>query len=645
MHFPNPKSKSPSKHTTELQKIHRNTLPFNDKRDYDEMNKGFIAAPESRKIFSKDGQEVWDIGSYDFLLGETQFDSIHPSLQRQATLNMGYGLYEVVPGHIWQVRGFDLANISFIKGRTGWIIIDALTCEETAKASLDFINATLGSRPVSALIITHSHVDHFGGMRALVDDADVRSGKIPIIAPDGFLEHSVSENVYTGTAMRRRSNYQYGNRLPHSPVCHVDQSIGKTAPRGTVGLMAPSRLVSADIEEFSVDGVNMVFHNTPGTEAPAEFNIYLPEFKAFMAAENICATIHNIYTLRGALVRDPLFWSKKINEALYRFGNDVEVMFTVHSWPRFGNKRIQEVMRAQRDTYAHLNNAVLHYANKGVTINEIHNVYHLPESLKQQWAAHSYHGSEKHNSRAVINRYLGYWDCNPATLAPLSPHESAPLYVEMMGGAANIQARAATLLQEGKYLLAVEILNKLVYAEPENQDAKDLLADAFEQLGYQHESTSLRNSYLNGAFELRYGFLGTTLTPVPTSTILAMTTGLWLDYLAICIDPEKAAQCEFAMNLITPDNNERYAVELKNGTLTNIKGFLSPAPDATVTINRSDLDAVLLGKTSLKELFSSGKASLTGTVNPFELLQGMTTKFSPNFEIMPGTQGTVKTRP
>jgi len=442
--------------------------------------------------------------------------------------------------------------------------------------------------------------------------------------------------------MRRRSNYQYGNRLPHSPVCHVDQSIGKTSPRGSVGLMAPSRLVSADIEEISVDGVKMVFHNTPGTEAPAEFNIYLPEFKAFMAAENICATIHNIYTLRGALVRDPLFWSKKINEALYKFGSEVEVMFTVHSWPRFGNKRIQEVMRAQRDTYAHLNNAVLYYANKGVTINEIHNVYHLPESLKQQWAAHSYHGSEKHNSRAVINRYLGYWDCNPATLAPLSPQESAPLYVEMMGGATNIQTRATALMLDGQYLLAVEILNKLVYAEPSNQEAKDLLADAFEQLGYQQESTSLRNSYLAAAFELRYGFLRSPLTSVSSSTILAMTTGLWLDYLAICIDPDKAANCGFIMNLITPDNNERYVVELNNATLTNIKDFSCPTPDATVKINRSDLDSVLLGKTGLQDLFTSGKATLDGKVNPFEILQGMLANFSPNFEIMPGTQGTDK---
>jgi alkyl sulfatase BDS1-like metallo-beta-lactamase superfamily hydrolase len=343
---------------------------------------------------------------------------------------MAYGLYEVVPDKIYQVRGFDLANMTIIKGDTGWILFDVLTCKETARAALELVNQHLGERPVVAVVYSHSHVDHFGGVLGVVTEDDAKRGKVQILAPVGFLKHAIAENVYTGTAMTRRAFYQYGLLLPRSPFGHVDQSIGKNTAAGRVGLIEPSRTITEPIEELVLDGVRMVFQNTPGTEAPAEMNTYFPDWKAFWAAENICGTIHNIYTLRGALVRDALEWSKKISEALYLFGQEAEVMFAAHSWPRWGNGRIQEVMRTQRDTYAHLNNEVLHKANQGVTINEVHNVYRLPESLKSQWAAHSYHGSEEHNSRAVINRYLGYWDANPATLIPLSPSDSAPLYVE-----------------------------------------------------------------------------------------------------------------------------------------------------------------------------------------------------------------------
>jgi alkyl sulfatase BDS1-like metallo-beta-lactamase superfamily hydrolase len=493
-HF-DPKGKLPSPFTLELQNGLRKTLPFQDERDFEEAKKGFIAAPPYKQIMAEAGNVAWDMGCYEFLLRgfDSVFDSIHPSLQRQAILNMAYGLYEVVPDKIYQVRGFDLANMTIIKGDTGWILFDVLTCKETAKAALELVNEHLGQRPVIAVIYSHSHVDHFGGVRGVVDEADVKSGKVQIIAPVGFMEHAISENVYSGNAMTRRAFFQYGLLLPRSPFGHVDQSIGKNTAAGLTGLIEPTRYIDQDIENLTIDGVKMVFQNTPGTEAPAEMNTYFPDWKAFWAAENICGTIHNIYTLRGALVRDALEWSKKISEALYLFGQEAEVMFASHSWPRWGNDRIQEVMRAQRDAYAHLHNEVLHQANQGVTINEIHNVYKLPESLQQQWAAHSYHGSEEHNSRAVINRYLGYWDANPATLIPLSPSESAPLYVEMMGGAQKIMAKGKELHDQGKYREAMEILNKLVYAEPQNQAAKDLLADVFEQIGYQKESPSVRN--------------------------------------------------------------------------------------------------------------------------------------------------------
>ena len=634
------KGKLPSATTIELQKALRRSLPFEDQRDFEEAQRGFIAAPEYKQIMAEAGNVAWDMGSYDFLLRgfDSVFDSIHPSLQRQAVLNMAYGLYEVLPDKIYQIRGFDLANMTIIKGETGWILFDVLTCKETARAALDFVNQQLGERPVVAVVYSHSHVDHFGGVRGVVSEEDVKNGKVQILGPVEFMKHAIAENVYTGTAMTRRAYYQYGLLLPRSPYGHVDQSIGKNTAAGRVGLIEPTRSIEQAIEELTIDGVRMVFQNTPGTEAPSEMNTYFPDWKAFWAAENICGTIHNIYTLRGALVRDALEWSKKISEALYLFGLEAEVMFASHSWPRWGNERIQEVMRTQRDTYAHLHNEVLHLANKGVTINEIHNVYQQPQSLKSQWAARSYHGSEEHNSRAVINRYLGYWDANPATLIPLSPADSAPLYVEMMGGADRIIAKGHQLVEHGDYLSASEILNKLVYAEPQNQEAKDLLADAFEQIGYQKESPSLRNSFLAAAFELRHGFpSGATSQPVNPDMVKAMSTDLLLDFLGIRLDTRKAEGLAFVVNLMTPDNGEQFILELSNSTLTNSKGFQSPTADLSIVINRSDLELIMSGLSTFPDLAGEGKVKLDGDASIIQKLQDLLVQFSSDFEILPGT--------
>lgn len=637
-HF-DPKGKLPSSFTIDQQNNLRKSLPFEDKRDFDESRKGFIAAPDYKTIMADAGNVAWDIGSYEFLLQGKDFDSIHPSLQRQAILNMGYGLYEVVPGKIYQVRGFDLANISFIKGDTGWIVFDPLTAKETARAALKLVNEKLGERPVVAVVYSHSHADHFGGVRGVVNEEDVKAGKVQIIAPAGFMDHAVAENVYAGNAMTRRMFFQYGVLLPRSPFGHVDQSIGKNTAAGNLGLIEPNHYISKDYETHTVDGVVMEFQNTPGTEAPAEMNTWFPQFKAFWAAENITGTIHNIYTLRGALVRDSLAWSKHINNALYRYGTNAEVMFASHSWPRWGNNRIQEVMRTQRDTYAHLNNEVLHLANQGVTINEVHNIYQLPQSLQNQWAAHSYHGSEAHNSRAVINRYLGYWDANPATLIPLSPGESAPLYVEMMGGSGKIMAKGKQLYQQGKYRQAMEILNKLVYAEPNNTKAKDLLADVYEQIGYQKESPSVRNSFLGAAYELRHGIpQGTPPKSTGPDMIKAMTTELWLNSLAISMDSKKADGMKFVINLETPDNGEFFVVEMSNSALTNIKGQKAKHPDLTITVNRDDLNGVMGGQTTFEQLASAGKARFDGDKSKFDQLKSTMTTFTPDFELIPGTQ-------
>ena len=635
-HF-HPKGKMPSQFTVQKQNNLRQTMPFDDKRDFEEQKKGFIAAPDFKQIKAEAGHVAWDMGSYEWLLQGKDFDSIHPSLQRQAILNMNYGLYEVVPG-IYQVRGFDLANISFIRSKTGWIVFDPLTAKETAKAALDLINDKLGKRPVVAVVYSHSHADHWGGVRGVVDEADVKSGKVKIIAPIGFMDHAVAENVYAGNAMNRRLFYQYGVLLPRSPFGHVDQAIGKNVAAGNTGLIPPTVVIEKDFEELTVDGVRMIFQNTPGTEAPAEMNTYFPQFKAFWAAENIVATIHNIYTLRGALVRDALEWSKQINVALYKYGQEAEVMFASHSWPRWGNERVQEVMREQRDTYANLNNGVLHLANQGVTINQVHNDYEVPESLQKQWAARSYHGSVEHNSRAVINRYLGYWDGNPTTLIPLSPEDSAPLYVEMMGGGAKIIAKGKELYDQGKYLYAQEILNKLVHAEPGNQAAKDLLADVFEQIGYQQESPSVRNSFLAAALELRSGIPeGASPKTSGPDVVRAMTTELWLDFLGVRLDSKKSAGKQFKINLSTPDNGEKFVVELSNATLTNIEGFQADDADLSITINRSDIVQTMIGAVSFDDQIASGKAKFKGNRDVYEQLKALLVHFDLGFEIMPGT--------
>lgn len=637
-HF-DPKGKAPSRYTLDILAKAREALPFGDDRDFAEQRRGLIAPMPDAKIMSDAGHVAWDMEQFQFLDAREAFDSIHPSLHRISRLNNNYGLYEVIPG-IYQVRGFDLSDLTMVRGKTGWIVFDPLVSAETARAAWKLFQDHVGEGlPISAVIYSHTHGDHWGGVRGLLSDADVRSGQVPVIAPEGFMTFTVAENVYAGNAMNRRLFYQYGLLLPSSPYGYVGQGLGQRVSAGAPGLIAPTRFVAEPIEAFEVDGVRMVFQNTPNTEAPREMNTYLPDMKALWMAENVTATLHNIYTLRGAQVRDPLNWSKYIAEALYRFGREADVMFASHHWPRWGNARIQEVMRAQRDLYAHMNNQVLHLANQGVTINEVHNIYRLPDGLQQKWECRGYHGSAEHNSRGVIQRYLGFWDCNPATLIPLSPSESAPLYVEMMGGAGKIMARAQHLYDEGKYLQAQEILNRLVQAQPGNQAAKDLLADAFEQVGYQQENPGLRNSFLAGAYELRGGIpQGATANSSSADVIRAMSTELFLNFLAIRMDSRKAEGMRFTMNLITPDNGEKFIVELSNATLTSIAGFQAEKPDLTLTINRADLERTMTGEKTLESQIADGTAKMEGDVGVLAQLAGTMVDFDPRFEIMPGTK-------
>jgi len=635
-HF-HPKGKPPSEHTLKVLEREKKTLPLSDKRDFDDQKKGFIAAPDFWQIKGATGNIVWDMERYKFFLEGTDFPSIHASLQRQSTLNMTYGLYEVIPG-FYQVRGFDLANITFVKGKTGWIVFDPLTAPETAAAAKKLVDEQLGERPVVAVVYSHSHVDHWGGVRGIVEEADVRAGKVQIIAPRGFMEFAVSENVYAGNAMNRRVMYQYGVLLPASPFGHAGQGLAQNVANGNTGLIPPTRIIEKDKETLTVDGVEMEFLNTPFTEAPSEMHTWFPESKVFWSAENVTGVFHNIYTLRGAQVRDPLAWSKYINLSLFLYGQQAEVMIASHNWPRWGNERVQEVLRGQRDLYANINNQVLHYANQGVTINQIHNVYETPKGIAEQWYNRGYHGSPEHNSRAVVNRYLGYWDGNPATLIPLSPEDSAFLYVEMMGGSEKILKRGQELHDEGEYYLAQEILNKLVHAEPGNRKAKDLMADVFEQIGYQQENPGLRNSYLQAAFELRSGLpAGAPPNTAGPDVVRAMTTELFLDFIAIRMDGKKVGDLEFTINLVTPDNGEEFVVELSNSTLTNIEGFQVEDADLTITVNRSDLETVMMGKKRLLTLIDEGTAKIKGDKVVLEKLAATLVHFTPDFEMVPGT--------
>jgi len=637
-HF-HPKGKPPSEHTLNVIREARERMPFDDTRDFDEAKKGFVAGLSEKVIAADAGHTAWDIARYDFFTLGRDFDSIHPSLQRQSELNQIIGLFEVTDG-IYQVRGLDLANITFVRGETGWIVFDPLTALETARAGLELINEKVERLPVTAVVYSHSHGDHFGGVRGIVDPERLAAGKVEIIAPREFMLHTVSENIYAGNAMNRRLFYQYGVLLPASPFGHAGQGLAQNVAAGNLGLLAPTLVIEEAMEEHVVDGVKMVFQNTPRTEAPAEMNTWFPDKKALWTAENVTGTIHNIYTLRGAQVRDALAWSKYISRALFLFGKEAEVMFASHHWPRWGNERIQEVLRGQRDAYAHLNNQVLHYANQGVTINQIHNVYQVPPSLEDEWFARGYHGSPEHNSRGVINRYLGYWDANPATLIPLSPQDSAPLYVEMMGGAENIIRRGRELFEEGRYRHAQEILDKLVWAEPDNQEGRALLADVWEQIGYQQENPGLRNSFLAGAFELRSGIPeGASPDSSGPDIIGAMSTELFLDFIGIRMDSKQAEGLDYSINLISPDNGEKFAIELTNATFTNVEGFLHEDPDLSITIDRADLENIMMGRKSFAASIEDGTAKAEGDTDILAQIAKTLVTFNIGFEILPGTAG------
>lgn len=627
--------KPPTEFTIAAQQKVRESLPFSDRADFDRVEKGLIKRPENLVIKNEDGSTAWQLGSYDFLNAGKDIDSINPSLQRQALLNLKYGLYKVADG-IYQVRGFDLANITFVEGKSGWIVIDTLTTPATAKAAYALVSQELGQKPIRAVIYTHAHVDHFGGVKGLVTPEQVDKGEVQIIAPKGFMEAAIKENVLAGNAMIRRATFQYGTLLPKGEQGQVDMAIGKGVARGPLSILAPTKVIEGDLQELEIDGVPVTFQNTPGTESPAEMNVWLPQQKALLMSENVTGTLHNLYTLRGAETRDALGWSKYINEALHRYGDKAEVLLASHNWPRWGHDDIVRTLEKQRDLYGFLNDQTLYLANQGVTINQIHERFQVPPELANEWYNRGYHGSVSHNVRAVVNKYLGYYDGNPATLNPMAPEDSAKKYVEFMGGADHLLQLAKQSYDKGEYRWVVEVVNKLVFADPSNQAARALQADALEQLGYQSENAGWRNSYLVAAQELRNGVPRDqpSLRVTSSDALAAMDTGLLFDYLGVRLNAQKAEGEDLSINLVLPDVKEQYLLELKNSHLNNIKGVQNENAGQTVTIDRADLNRLLLKEVSPVRLVFEGKLKSSGNPLLLAKLFGMLDDFDFWFDIV-----------
>ncbi|MWV14602.1 MBL fold metallo-hydrolase [Pseudomonas sp. L-22-4S-12] len=599
-------------------------LPFADKTSFEDARRGLIE-PFAGVIKNADGKPVWNRMAYNFLDGNEASASVNPSLWRMGQLNNIAGLFEVTE-RIYQIRGLDLSNMTIIEGDSGLIIIDPLISTETARTGLDLYYKHRPHKPVVAVIYSHSHVDHFGGVRGVIDEADVKAGKVRVIAPEGFYEHAVSENVLAGPAMMRRAQYMYGSSLPRGERGQVDAGLGKGTPaNATVTLIAPSEMIAQPLESRSIDGVEIEFQLTPGTEAPAEMNMYFPQFKTLCMAENATHTQHNVLTLRGALVRDAKVWAQYLDEALVRYGDKAEVVFAQHHWPTWGGARIREYLADQRDMYAFLDSQTLRLINQGLTATEIaEKLDRLPPRLASKWYSRDYYGSLSHNVRAVYQRYMGFYDGNPANLDPLPPEAAGQRYVEAMGGADSVLASARKAFDAGDYRWAAQLLNHLVFAAPDNAAARALQADTLEQLGYQSENATWRNVYLSGAQELRQGVIQAKARSNAPDMIRALTPSMFFDYLAVRIDALKAADEDLLINWRFDDLGEDYALTLRNGVLTHRNGARHAEPTISVTMSKALLDRIALKETGfLKESMIGGIEIDGGRLKLLKLLGGL----------------------
>jgi alkyl sulfatase BDS1-like metallo-beta-lactamase superfamily hydrolase len=610
------------------------TLPFSDRADFEDAQRGFIATVPTLTIPRDGGGVAWDIeGFKSFIaLDKPAPASVNPSLWRNAQLNMLNGLFKV-NDRIYQVRGFDLSNLTLIQGDTGWILFDPLISAETARAALELANAKLGKRPVVGVVYSHSHIDHYGGVRGVVDEADVKSGKVKVIAPEGFTEHAISENVIAGNAMSRRAIYMYGALLPRNERGSVNSGLGMSNSTGNAGLILPSDFVEKTGQEITVDGVRMVFQMTPGTEAPAEMNTYFPQFKAMWMAENSTNTMHNILTLRGAQVRDALKWAGYLNETIDLYGKDVDVKFQSHHWPQWGNAKIIDYWKKQRDLYKYTHDQSVNLLNKGFIGSEIADQIKLPPELENFWPNRGYYGTLRHNSRAVYQRYMGWYNANPSDLDDLPPEPEAKKYVEYMGGEAAVLKRAMADFDKGEYRWVAKALKHVVFANPNSTTAKNLLADTYEQLGYQAESGPWRGVYLQGAFELRNGVPQSGgINSASPDTIKAMPPEMLFDYLAVRLNGLKAAGKKLGLNLTFTDLKKEYGLAVENAVLNHGKPLAKP--DATVTLSKTTLDAIQLKETTLEQAIARGDVKVDGRREALGELFGLLDTFPSWFNVV-----------
>ena len=559
------KSKPPSARIADANAGHLATLPFSDTADFADADRGFIAALQPCVVTAADGRVVWDNDVYGFLTGDAP-PSVHPSLWRQSTLAAKQGLYEVVEG-IYQVRGLDLSNISFIEGDTGIIVIDPLVSTETAAAALALYRAHRGERPVKAVIYTHSHVDHFGGVLGVTTQADVDAGKVAVLAPEGFVEHAVQENIYAGTAMTRRAAYMYGTVLARGPQGQVGCGLGQTPSTGEVAIIVPTVDITTTGETHTVDGVEIEFQMAPGTEAPAEMHFYFPKFRALCMAENATHNLHNLLTLRGALVRDPHGWSGYLTEAIDRFADRADVVFASHHWPTWGRERIVEYLSLQRDLYGYLHDQTLRQLNQGYTGIEIAETFAMPPALEKAWHTHGYYGSVSHNVKAVYQRYMGWFDGNPGRLWQHPPEALAPRYVAAIGGIDRVVEVARTAFEDGDYRWAATLLDHAVFTDDKHPAARELYADVLEQLAYGAENATWRNFFLAGATELRDGNFGTPVQTTSMTMLSQLSPEQVFDALAISVNGPKAWDLDLAIDITFADLGANYRLTLRNGVL------------------------------------------------------------------------------
>jgi linear primary-alkylsulfatase len=601
-------------------------------QELEEARRGLVAPFDPPLVEDERGRAVWDLRSYDFLDGESP-DTVHPNLWQQSRLTRIAGLFELAPG-FYQLRGFDLSNMHVVEGYAGIVVIDPLVSAETAAAALALYREHRGERPVTGLIYTHSHVDHFGGAKGIVSAEEIEARGIPVLAPAGFLHHAVSENVFAGTAMGRRAGYMYGALLPRGPRGGVGSGLGQTTSLGSITLIPPTVDIVETGQAEVVDGVEMTFQLTPGTEAPAEMNIHFPRARALCAADNVARSMHNILTPRGALVRDPRIWAQYLDEAIELFGAKSEVLFSGHHWACWGSERIVDLLEKQRDLYTYLHDQTLRLLNKGHTGPEIAELVELPPSLAREWHCREFYGSVSHNTKAIYQRYMGWFDGNPAHLWEHPPREQARRYVEFMGGVEAVLEKAQRSFEAGDYRWVAEVVNHVVFAEPENDAARGLQADALERLGHGAENATWRNFFLMGAKELRDGIGGTPTATAPPDIVANLSVAQLLDAMAIRLDGPRAWNADLRIDWVIAAPDETHALTVRNGVLRHRPGRHEPPAGAALLVDREALDQLLLKTADVAELAASGRLRVEGDGEKIGELLGLLDEPDPGFAIV-----------